>query len=257
MGWDLVRHSFVLLFNNFGDALKVSVGPFLILIALVFAVTAMFGVSFGQLVPGMGDPTQVSPEAAGGVFLAVLVVLVATLFVFSWVAVSWHRYVLLEEYPGLLPALSGRPIGAYIGRSLLLALILILLALPVGIILGIFAGLMLSSMVAFVIINAVLGTLFGWVWLRLAIVLPGTALGKPIPIGEAWRTSGRMSGAIMQAAFILVVLNLLTGLVFGTALGGNIIGDILNLIVTWVTMMVGISMLTTLYGHLIEGRALN
>lgn len=257
MGWNLVRHSFVLLFNNLGNALKVSVGPFLILIAAIVGLTIAFGVSFEQFMPGARPPTELPPEAAGGLFFGILLILMASLFVFSWVAVSWHRFVLLEEYPGLLPALSGRPIWPYIGRSILLALVLVLIALPVLFVLGLFIGALMNSQLLLFALNIAVGALFGWVWLRLALLLPGTAVGKPISMGDAWGASSRLSGPIFQAAVILVALNVLISLVFGAALGGNIVGDLLNLIVTWVTMMVGISMLTTLYGHLIEGRDLS
>lgn len=256
MGWDLVRHSFVLLFNNLGNALKVSVGPFLILVVLVIAVTMGLGVSFEQLMQSrQTGPGQVE-NLDGGFFLAVLMILVMVLFVFAWVAVSWHRFVLLEEYPGILPAITGRPIWPYIGRSFLLGLVIVIIAIPVLLVFGLLAGPFANSLVMLLIFNAVLGTLFGWIYLRLALLLPGTAVGKPISMGDAWRASGRMSGAILQAAFILVVLNVLVSFVFGAALGGNIVGTILNLIVSWVTLMVGISMLTTLYGHLVEGRNL-
>ena len=258
MGWNLVQHSFVLLFNNLGNAFKVSVGPFLILIAVVFGLTATLGVSFGQFIPNPEEiPTQIAPDAAGSLFIGIVLILVTALFVFAWIAVSWHRFVLLEEYPGILPAVSGRPIWPYIGRSVMLVLVLILIALPVGFVFGLLSGAVMNNMVLFLLLNALMGVLFTWIWLRLALLLPATAVGKPISMGDAWNASGRMSGAIFQAAVILVVLNVIFSSVFGAALGDNIVAGILNLIVTWVTMMVGISMLTTLYGHLIQGRDLN
>jgi hypothetical protein len=256
MGWNLVRHSFVLLFNNLGNALKVSVGPFLILIAFVFVLTLTLGFSFDQIGPGAAMTRQLPAEAAGGAFLGILLFLLAALFVFAWVAVSWHRFVLLEEYPGLLPTIADRPIWPYIGRSILLALILVLIAIPVGFVFGLLVSPLMGNVTLLLLLTTLMGVFFTWIWLRLALLLPGTAVGKPISMGDAWSASGRLSGPIFQAAVILVALNVLVSFVFGTALGGNIVGDILNLIVSWVTMMVGISMLTTLYGHLIEGREL-
>jgi len=41
-----------------------------------------------------------------------------------------------------------------------------------------------------------------------------------------------------------------------TAFGGGVFGSLLNTASQWITMMVGVSILTTLYGHLVEGREL-
>ena len=44
------------------------------------------------------------------------------MFTFGWIAVTWHRYILLEEYPGVVPSISDRPIGTYIARMLMIVL---------------------------------------------------------------------------------------------------------------------------------------
>ena len=58
------------------------------------------------------------------------------MFVTSWVAVAWHRFILLEEPAGLLPGISGRPIWSYLRKSIMLGLLIVLIAIPVMFIFG-------------------------------------------------------------------------------------------------------------------------
>src|SRR5690606_21125980 len=117
--------------RNLTDALKVSVGPYLL--GLVVAALAMMalGGSPARWLSGAADPAAGDPMAAAGQSVALLVAMLVMLFISSWVAVAWHRFVLLEEYPGLLPALSGRPVWPYIVKAIKLALLLIVIAIPV------------------------------------------------------------------------------------------------------------------------------
>ncbi len=110
MGGQIVVHAFRLVFRNLSDALKVSVGPYLI--GLVVAALAMMalGGSPAAWLSGNVDMMAGDPMAAAGLGFASLVAMLVMLFISSWVAVAWHRFVLLEEYPGVLPALAGRPV---------------------------------------------------------------------------------------------------------------------------------------------------
>jgi hypothetical protein len=264
VGWTIVRHSFVLLFRNLGDALKVSIGPMIVGILVVVATLALVGFPWDALRQAIetGRPVEIDNPSAG-FFLSFLVALLTFLFVFGWVAVSWHRFVLLEEYPGLLPGTRGKPIWSYVGRSILLGLLLVLCMIPVVLVasfLGVFPTAnpgQLPSPTTIILLNLILGTVGGWLWLRFALVLPGTALGNPMSLGDGWRAGARLSGAILQAAFILVVLNVAISLTLGLLLGPGLGSTLLTLFVNWVTFMGGISILTTLYGHLIEGRSID
>lgn len=268
MGGQIVLHSFRLVFRNLSDALKISVGPYaigLILVALVFGAV---GVSPSTLLGGgaevltmPGDMSSVGAEA--GKAFAGLISALILLFISSWVAVAWHRFVLLEEYPGFLPALSGRAIWSYIGRAIKLALLLLLFAIPLSLI----AGLVLMPVVdgpqsvlflASLIVAVVLGTILTTLSIRFGLILPAGALDRPMTLRESWTATAPVSMAIMTAVLILVVLNVAASAVLGLLLGGTVLYGIANdLLVNWVSLMVGLSILTTIYGHVIEGRPID
>jgi len=195
--------------------------------------------------------------------LGFLIVLLLVLFVSGWVAVSWHRFVLLEEYPALLPSLSDKPIWPYVGKTLLLAIVMLIVSIPLGFVLGFALVPFVSdptsagAMIAGFGIGLILGTLLSWLWLRWGLILPATAVGRPLTMSESWNATKPLSGAIFTAVLILIALNLVVSLVIGLVLGDNIVTAILGLIVNWISLMVGISILTTLYGHVIEGRVID
>lgn len=264
MGWHIVRHSFVLLFSNLGNALKVSVGPYLIGIALSIGAFLAAGLPLSALQTIAANPgvTYDVGNVGGRFMLAFLAVLVLIMFVSAWVAVSWHRFVLLEDYPGIVPAISGRPIWSYLGRVILLAIVLILIAIPCLFFAGLVSIPFISenpSTIAALILLAiatVVSSVLSWVWFRLGLVLPSTAVGKPMGMGESWSATAFVSGSIFVAALIIFAIFNVATFLLSSVFGESTIGVILNLIVTWISILVGISVLTTLYGHLVEGRAI-
>jgi hypothetical protein len=266
MGWKIVRHSFVLLFRNLGDALRISVGPYLVALLLMLAIGAAVGVP-PAMVFGVGANPQ---DAAGlisgaGVALFVVATWVILLAVSAWVAVSWHRFVLLEEYPGLLPAWSGRPILPYVLRTLLLIVILVLAMIPLSFVIGLLAFPIVGSAdpessrfaAGILLIALVSSAIIYWLWMRLALILPATAVERDMSLGESWRATAPAAGAILVAIVILAGVSIGASFVLDRLFPGGLVGGVLGLIVTWISLMVGISVMTTLYGHLIERRPLD
>ncbi len=270
MGWQIVRHGVGLLLRNLGPALRVSVGPLLIAL-LVLALLGGLGLGALYLDPTAGQAPGEPGAGALGLALSAVLMPVLLLFTFSWVAVAWHRYVLREEVPGLLPRLHPRLVWPYLGRSIVIALALMLVALPVALVLAPILGSVVLSGgsvpdpgpgfatralgvgAAFALL---LSLLLGWVGTRLSLTLPARAVGKPITFGESWAATAPASGAIFAAVLILTLVNVALGLVFTLVLGQGLTTTVLDFIVRWATAMLGISILTTLYGHLVERRPL-
>lgn len=253
MSWKIVAHSLSLLFRNFADALKVSVGPILLMVLFGWLAFAALGVSPQMLAFGLMTG-RIAPAA----LLAVSLGVVGVLFASAWIAVAWHRFILLEEYPGLLPAIPGGRIAAYAGRSILLAILMVLLMFPVSAVVG--QVLLLAGLAQLALAQGLVGfglaTLFTFLWLRIAVVLPATAVGRPYSLSQGWNDGSRLSSEIFNAAAIVVALNMVASLILGLLPVGLWPGLVLQAALTWVTMMVGTSLLTTLYGHLVEGRSL-
>jgi hypothetical protein len=251
-GVAILRHGLSMLLRNLGPALRVSVGPFLIAIV---AVVALLLLASGLGVVGLDPATGTVTAAPTVLVLLALVAVLVVLVVFSWVAVAWHRYILKEEPPGLLPPFRADLVWPYLGRSVLLALILIVAAIPLSLVLGLVAG-SLGSVAAAVVMGLALSLVLGWIGTRLSLVLPARAVDRPMTFGESWAATAPASGAILAVVLILALLNMVLGTLFTAILGENLLSAILDLIVQWFTTMLGLSVLTTLYGHLVERRPL-
>jgi hypothetical protein len=93
--------------------------------------------------------------------------------------------------------------------------------------------------------------------MRLALVLPATAIKKPIGMGESWRHTGPVKGAILAALLILTCATFAVTYLVDRAIPPGGVRIAVDLIVTWASVMVGVSAMTTLYGLLVEGRRLD
>ena len=249
MAWNIVRHAFIIVFGNFTNALRASVVPSLILIGTIgaFAMTAdlsMFEETF--------DPTVTSLPTMS--VMGIFAISALAMIVFAWVAVTWHRFILLEEYPSIFPAFGGRPVFPYAGRTLMIALQMFVVMIPLMLLTG---PLFLASPAVASLAIFALGILLSFLWLRVCVSLPSVAVGEHMGSIDAWRKTNDIWQTILGVCAITALLNYGANLAV-TLIASNLgfVFDILQIAVQWVSMMVGISILTTIYGHVIEGRPL-
>lgn len=259
MAWQLIRHSFAMIFGNLGQALKVSVIPYGILVVAIVFIFSVAGIPMSGY-----DPSTFAAEAGSISPLAILLMfalVIFAIFVFGWVAVSWHRFILKEEYTALVPAVSGRPIWPYIGKSLWLGTIVFLIAIPVLIVVGLVAAPFISAgsgLIVPLILTLAGLTAVAYFWMRWAISLPATAIGDQMSLKEAWEITAPMSSTLFGVALILMAINTVpTALLQGVYGASPVLGFIIDIVLQWITVMLGLSILTTLYGHLVEGRSLD
>ncbi|SFR54121.1 hypothetical protein SAMN04488005_2731 [Yoonia tamlensis] len=263
MAFQIIRHAFAMIFNNFGQALRASVGPYVLLIIVAAAVFGALGSleQLGELAVGNIQPDQIA-DVAGPIIFAVFVLLTLAVFVSAWVAVSWHRFILLEEYSGILPSVTGRPIWPYVGKSMLLGLLIAVLGLLVGMVFGLVlvplahAG-ETAAYLGAAIIGILMVAVLSLMWFRMGVALPATAVGKPIKLGAAWSATSGINGTIIGIVLIIAVVTFIAGTAVQGLYGIHpALGFAVDIFVQWLTLMVGVSILTTLYGHVIEGRPL-
>lgn len=250
MAWDMFKSALAEIFRNFGTAIKITIIPFLILIAMIggiagilytnFAITSSGGPQFGLLM----------------FFLGLMVVVVA-LILFAWTAISWHRAILMGENVGLIPSLSGLPIGRYIGNSILIGLILIIPAVVVMFFVGIVASSVLTTMppsnftlitVMTTLVGAVARIFLQFLWLRMAIILPAIAVDRAMGIGDGWSATSNISGAIFGVSVIMTVVT--TGLSLALIpfqFTAPIIVMILQIPFNFLVFIFGISIVTEIY----------
>jgi hypothetical protein len=248
-GWQVFRHSFNLVMANLDQALRLSLVLYLAQSAYTiygfFNPPAMMDVE-GTQIPMM-TPENVLPTLVLG-----LLAVIASL----WIAVAWHRYALTGEQPsGWVPQFHGAAILGYLGRSILIGILVVLgvvvVSIPVGIISIGMPG--LAGPMSLVLIG-----LAGYLFFRLGIMLPAAALGEKLPLGEAWEATKGESGTIVTLALIVVGASVIIQLPsWFNDDPSSVINVVYSLVVNWFATIIGISVLTTLYGHFVEKRSID
>lgn len=239
-GWKIFSHSVFLLKSNFKDAVRIS-SPLIAVMLLGFVLVgpkSYVGTSAGGAGQGIEIVLQLLSAIAG-----------------LWVAVAWHRYVLLEEDEGGLPAFHGGRMMAYLGAILILSLTLMLISVLLGFIVGFLTAAFQPLFWAGIIAISILGI---WVFYRLSPMLPGAAVGKWIGFSKSWETTSDISGPIMSAVFFYVLSAFVLGTFVALAMYVNFfVGAMVIVLMQLVYTLIGVSILTTIYGVSVEGRPID
>jgi hypothetical protein len=187
-----------------------------------------------------------------GASIGVLVVAVAGLIVTLWIYVSWHRYILLEEYPeGWIPKFRADRIMSYFGKGFAIFLILFVCVMALSLVAA------LAGPASFIIVIPgflALGV-FTYRWFP---VLPAAAIGKPLTIREAWGATEGATGAIIVMVILMILMQLLLSVVVGVIVAIiPLIGIAAQTIFTLILSLINVSIMTTMYGHYVEGRPID
>ncbi len=255
----IFTHSFKMVLNNLGVAARISI-PILILLAL------FIGLSFFAFITLILDTALAIPIGIIGVFIA----LVATLIVGSIIAISWHRFVLLGEMPK--SDFSDWKDFNYKDYSIQIfkaSLIMLLLVIPFIIIISFLGGGLSDDMGNFnsnqlfiEISSFAFAVLYSYIFFRMTIGLPAIAInGERYNFGQSFNKTKEFHGVIFVLSIIAVGVNqAFSWLAYLFPMSGfgvvAIIVAVFLIASSWLMSIVGISVLTTLYGHYIEGRDL-
>ncbi|WP_425097768.1 hypothetical protein [Tropicibacter sp. S64] len=242
-GWTIFLHSVQLVLRNFDMAMRITL--------VLYLVQAAYHVVAFMAAPRGGDVSIFAPSDPAYDGLLLLLGL-GTIISSLWMAVAWHRYVLLEEQPvGWLPRWQGSRILGYLGRSILIGLLIGLsLAVTVGVLVFVpfLRVLVLPGMV-------LAGSYF---FFRLGVMLPAGTVDQKLTLAESWSATRDKDGAIVVLALIMAVGSFL--LQVPSLVSGNPHSPltlVYNLVTGWFATMIGISILTTLYGHYVQGRPID
>lgn len=246
-GVRIFMHSLYQVTGNLEGALRVSLLP--------YAIQIVASLVFAGRIESLGDLGVVGGGGLG-VFLTLAVVIATSL----WIAVAWHRFVLLNERPaGMVPAFHGPLVWAYFLRSLGYAAIIVAGVLVLGsIVMLLFGGLLRGSTALVMVVSGLLVYLpLTVVMLRLMTALPGVALGAEGAFLAGMRATEGRTGEIAVVAVIVVGLRIVLAFLSLKLLANlTILGFAWDAVTGWFVTMVGVSILTTLYGHYVEGRPL-
>ncbi|MEM7644287.1 MAG: hypothetical protein AAF366_17435 [Pseudomonadota bacterium] len=263
LAWDIFKKAVLLIFDNIAAALRISLVPYGLLVAVnLYFLDSLAPMAMLQ----SGDATALE-TLPSGFFGSILLTVAVQVFVFIWIAVAWHRYVLLEEGGNAwVPQMNGGHMLGYLGRSILLGLLILAALIAITVAIGFimpFAAVALSGLVSIILVY------------RLGLILPAGAVGKPITMGEAWEASKGHSTTVVLLAIITFIASLMLQIptAVDAVLSGAVdpasdpaqaleattspVSLVYNLVINWIVLVVGVSILSTLYGHFVEGRPLD
>ena len=247
----IFRHSMRQVIGNWQAALRLALVPNVILYLVLLSVSG--GVLAGVL----------HPSGPGAVLLVIAMLLVAVV-TGAWVAVGWHRFVLLNEPPaGFLPPLHTDRMKSYLGRSVELGALSLGLSIVVAI-----GGMALGNAIGPTAYDSslALGFLVGLATFaamavilgRVSLILPAAALGKDLRMGQSWAATRGQGGTLFILTLMFLALSVILALPEGflRGLGLGVLAIAWRLVVQIGLTLLLLSILTTLYGHFVERRAL-
>ncbi len=254
LGLEIFVHSVKMVLRNLKQALQISVVPAVLGGALIIALFFVFNVPLEAFEDSEhGLPSGVNPGSFLVFILCVLAVFLGAVF---WIIVSWHRFVLLEEFPsGFLPPFRFDRILAYFGRLVLLGLLGVIAFLPASFIIGAVAQ---SSVAVSIVVMLGFVLLLSVAFYRLSPILPAAAIGKSLSFSEAWAATTGAGGAIVVLFIVATLFQLLIQFVGGLLIIIPVVGPLILIFVAMLVLpLINVSILTTMYGVFIEKRELS
>lgn len=246
MSLAIFLHAFRLVFQNLGQALRIS--------ALLYAVPTLLSVIVVGATPI--DPHEVD---VGGIFLRMIPVAIVNAISFLWLTVAWHRFILLDEEPaGIIPPFRGDRILSYVGHGFILTII----AIPILLVAMILAMPLVMAAAPFaMLIPFACMLVVGFLFYRVGAYLPAAAIGKTITVREAWAATKGATGTIAGLTALTLLFGVLINIPRYLAIQfGNIqilyVWTFVSVVGGWIILLVSIGILSTIYGHYVEGRPL-
>lgn len=255
MSWQIFVHSVRQVFGNMEGALRVSGVLFVLQIIVTLTLGRTLLMDQAALQKQMLEGSVNWPMYA----LTMVILLLLGL----WTAVGWHRYVLTNEQPALVPKLYLDRVMGYFGKSILIGLLLVPIAMVFGAFVGFILAPLFGNLIAAqpflfgVIIGLLVYVPIGVIGMRLSAALPGVALAGGVSVFTGWRATVGQTTTILGVVLLsLIAFGILTAPTFLLFTPGSLPAIVWQFATQWVQVMVGVSILTTLYGHYVEGRPL-
>ena len=214
---------------------------------------------------GWGDPQRIEPQE----LVVLLPMLAVSIVAYASIAVNWHRYVLLDEVAdGWQRLRIDTLMWRYIGNGFLIGLILVAGAFAAGLgiaLIGMIFGAIIGKAATIIVVPAMLALYAGVLVAayRLSVKLPAIALGRrDFSLRDAWTATAENFWPLLGLIVLFVTGVLIAALgmflisyIFG-ALGtvGLSLALAIQVVVNWVATILGVTLLTSLYGFFVEGR---
>jgi hypothetical protein len=244
-GFSLFKHAVLRVFRNLDDALAISGLIWIGVMAVMVLATA-----YTPDAPVIVVDTALDQPVAALDAMPLLFIFGTNLFVLLasiWVAIEWHRFVLLGERPSsIIPPFRGALFKAYFGKSLLMTAIMFGATLCVVIVIMIITSLLGGLQLVPVLTLIIVGIFGMYAFYRVSPVLPAAALGKSLTLKEAWYRTEPHKKLIFNATVLMIFATVLLQIPPAFA-GAGPFGIIVSLITGWMGLMVGVSLLSAIY----------
>lgn len=177
-------------------------------------------------------------------------------------AVLWHRHALLDDNArDRVMRPSGQILSRYLGEAVLVLMITIAVAIPVSSIFGIVIAVMdhqgIETETTEFLITIPLAVILLWVAIRVSLPLPAASIGQKLSISDSWEATRKISRDILWTAILLTIVNVtIFSLATGLATALPKLEAPFSLLQILLQALIHISLLSTLYGHLIQVRSL-
>ncbi len=253
----ILAHALRMLIFDTSTTLRVLMPPILLVLGCSLGIAVLAPDTLAALrAPALGE---VLPSPSGmALFLAFGVI---GLLGYALMAVLWHRHVLLngaEDIEELRPDLS--VFLGYIWRAIVVGLVQFLAAIPLTLVIALLGSAFVSdgptSTLPITLIGVLGSIVFIWIAMRFSVVLPAAAIGQRMPVLESWQITGAVAAELWGVAALLTGLNTLIYVAALALPDGGIVAVLAHTSIYIVEGLVFVSVLTTLYGHLVEGRSL-
>lgn len=251
----IIAHALRMLIFETGTTLRVLMPALLIVLGSSLLAALLTG---DTLIVLQTDPQRLIADPPDNLLLVGFLGL-AGLVGYALMAILWHRHVLLSGMDrGQVMRPNAGILAGYILKAITLGLVQFVASIPI--VLGMGALITLGGgSAAAIALSGLLGSLaFIWIALRLSLILPAAALGERMTILDSWEASAQASGTMFWVAALLTGLNwaaysLVSTLIPGMSPGALIVQTLFYIL----EGLVFVSVLTTFYGHLVEGRSLD
>ena len=252
-------HAFRSTTDNIGFAFHIS-WPWMLLLLPLNVVVNLY-----LVINGLEDPKNFTVQS----FLIFTPLVIASIIAYCSIAVNWHRYVLLDEIAeGWQRLRMDGLMWRYIGNAFLIGLILmagVFVAVLIFVLVGLGVNAAIGEASLIVIVPCVFA-LYAYAFVsayRLAVKLPSVALGRnDFSMRDAWRATDGNFWQILGLVLLFFLCLFLVGLamllvtyLFGQlGMVGLSVSLAIQVAVNWVATILGVTLLTSLYGFFVDGR---
>lgn len=257
LGLRLFMHAVRMAANNWQAALQIFALPFGAALLIVMGLTTLMGLGPFFLLTGETAEFSSLGPATG--------LLILLCFLGIWMAMSigvvhWHRFILLGEMPrSLMFRLSWVQALKYMIGALVIFLMLILPLILVGMMVSMISAGFLKQGDVWVAqgLNLVMNLGFLTAFLALSPILPAAAIDRKFKLGESLAAMSGSSKALIVCAICLTGVEFLAETVINplVSVSWQLVA-LSSVFLSAFTGLIGISLITTLYGHYIEDRPL-